>query len=100
VKFRFVAAEKEDDVLTKEVQAVHESSRRTYGSPRVHARLKQQGRKVGRKRIARVMREQGLVGRRKRRSRRTTDSNHPFPIADNVLARAFTAERPNEVWVR
>jgi len=85
--------------LIEEVKAVHTESRGTYGGPRVHAALKGRGRATSRKRVARVMREQGLVARCKKRFRRTTDSNHPFPIADNVLARDFTADTPNKAWV-
>ena len=85
--------------LGMRIAAVHEASKRRYGSPRVHAELRAQGEKVGRKRIARLMREKKLVARRRRRFRATTDSNHAFPIAPNVLARDFTATAPNQAWV-
>ena len=55
--------------------------------------------RVGRKRVARLMRETGLRGRRKRRFRRTTDSNHSNPVAPNLLDRRFDAKAPDEVWV-
>jgi transposase InsO family protein len=57
------------------------------------------GTRVGKHRVARLMRENGLRGRRKRRFRHTTDSNHAMPIAPNTLARAFAVNAPNEVWV-
>src|SRR5690606_9280477 len=82
---------KDEAKLIEEVKAVHAESRGTYGGPRVHEALKQRGRATSRKRVARVMREQGLVARCKRRFRRTTDSNHAFPVAENVLGRNFTA---------
>lgn len=85
--------------LDARIRAAHTASKGRYGSPRVHAELRENGEKVGRKRVARLMREGGIAGRMRRRFRATTDSNHPFPIARNILARDFTAARPNEVWV-
>jgi hypothetical protein len=85
--------------LLAEVRRVHSDSRRRYGSPRVHAALRREGRRVGRNRIARLMRRHGIQARRTRRFRKTTDSNHAFPIAPNLLARQFTATAPNQVWL-
>lgn len=81
------------------VREVHVDHRRAYGSPRVYAELKEAGQRVSCKRVARLMRQQGLVARTRRRFRRTTDSNHDLPVAPNLLARAFFAETLNEVWV-
>ena len=72
-------------------------SRRTYGSPRVHADLA--GEHVGRNRIMRLMRAGGLVARVRRRYRSTTMSDHDQPVAANVLNREFTATAPNQRWV-
>jgi transposase InsO family protein len=88
-----------DDDLAKRVADAHLASKRRYGSPRVHAELKAAGERVGRKRVARLMREKELVGRMRRRFRTTTDSKHDFPIAPNVLARDFTASAPDQAWV-
>ena len=88
-----------DAVLSAQVAAVHGRSRKTYGSPRVHAELRANGVRVGKKRVERLMRENGLEARRKRRFRKTTDSNHPHPIAPNVVARDFEAAAPNKTWV-
>jgi putative transposase len=93
------ARTKADARLAVEIVAAHKRSRATYGSPRVHAELRARGVRVGRKRIERLMREHGIQARRKRRFRRTTDSNHPNPIASNVLARRFASTAPNTVWV-
>jgi putative transposase len=90
---------KADALLAVEVVGAHKRSRGTYGSPRVHAELRARGTRVGRKRVERLMREQGIQARRKRRFRRTTDSNHPNPVAPNVLARRFEPEAPNRAWV-
>jgi putative transposase len=93
------ARAKSDAQLKAQIAAVHEKSRSTYGSPRVHAELRGKGVRVGKKRVERLMRDDGIKARQKRRFRLTTDSNHTHPIAPNVLARQFTVTAPNKVWV-
>jgi putative transposase len=88
-----------DKDLSARVTASHLASKRRYGSPRVHADLKAAGQCVGRKRVARLMRENALVARTRRRFRTTTNSKHSFPLAPNVLNRNFTARGPDQVWV-
>ena len=88
-----------DQELSERVAAAHLASKRRYGSPRVHADLKAAGERVGRKRVARLMREKNLAARTRRRFRATTNSNHAFPVAPNVLERDFTAAAPNKAWV-
>jgi transposase InsO family protein len=85
--------------LAAKVRAAHTASKGRYGSPRVHAELRAAGEKVGRKRIARIMKQAHLEGRKRRRFRKTTDSNHRLPIAPNRLERDFTATAPNQAWV-
>jgi len=89
----------EDAALIVEIKAAHRTGRGAYGSPRVHRELRAKGRRIGKKRVERLMREEGIVARKKRRFRRTTDSNHPHPIAPNVLERDFHVELPNTAWV-
>lgn len=91
--------ERDDQRLALLVRESHERSRNTYGSPRVHADLAAQGEHVSRKRIVRLMKEQGLQARRRRRYLCTTNSNHDQPVAANLLDRRFEADAPNEVWV-
>jgi putative transposase len=88
-----------DAQLGVEIVAIHRRSRGTYGSPRVHAELRAKGFSVSKKRVERLMREGGVEARRKRRFRRTTDSNHAMPIAPNLLSRHFTTNAPNKAWV-
>jgi len=90
---------KADRRLAVLVHEAHVRSRRTYGSPRVHAELVAKGEKVSRKRVVRLMREQDLVARQRRRYRCTTDSDHNQPVAANLLDRQFVAEAPNQRWV-
>lgn len=86
--------------LMEQIRDIHQGSRRTYGSPRVHAALRRRGLACGRNRVARLMRREGLVGRSpRRRCPRTTQSAPGNPVAPNVLAQDFTAERPDQKWV-
>ena len=89
----------QDVTLTTHIQTIFRDSRRTYGSPRVHASLHAQGIRCSKKRVARLLRTNALVARRKRRSVRTTYSQHNEPIAANELGRNFQATAPNHVWV-
>jgi putative transposase len=88
-----------DAALIVEIRAAHRMGRGSYGSPRVHRELRAKGWRVGKKRIERLMRQEGIAAKKKRRFRRTTDSNHPHPIAPNMLNRNFHVELPNTAWV-
>jgi transposase InsO family protein len=88
-----------DERLGLEITAIHAESRQRYGSPRILAELGERGHRTSRKRVARLMRRQGLAARRRRRFRVTTDSRHPFPVAPNVLARQFARAAPDTAWV-
>jgi putative transposase len=88
-----------DRALAEDIRNIHESSKQRYGSPRIHEELAANDTRVGRKRVARLMKENGLSARSKRRFVKTTDSKHDFPIAPNLLQRDFTAAAPNETWV-
>jgi len=85
--------------LRARVRTVFDASRRRYGSPRVRAELLASGERVSAKTIAKVMREDGLVARGKKRFRATTDSKHADPIAPNIVKRDFVSDQKNETWV-
>jgi putative transposase len=89
----------EDKQLRERVRELHAESRGTYGSPRLHAALRNEGRRIGKRRVERVLRSLGLRGRAPRRWRATTRSNPKHAVVGNVLDRDFTAARPNERWV-
>ncbi len=93
------ARSRADAALGAQIAQIHSESRGRYGTPRVHDALGQRGVRTGRKRVARLMRQQGRVGRARRRFRRTTDSRHDHPIAPNRLQRRFGAAQPNTCWV-
>lgn len=90
---------KEDKRLKQRICAVHAESDGVYGSPKVRDELLDSGERVGRHRVARLMRELGLKGCPKKRYKVTTDSDHGFAIAPNHLDREFTATAPNQRWV-
>ncbi len=89
----------EDERLIPKIRDSHRGSRGTYGSPRVYDDLKDQGETAGRHKIARLMRENGITARPLKKFRKTTDSNHSFPVAPNLLERRFNVDSPDQVWV-
>ena len=90
--------QREDMVLLAHVRAAFTLSNGTYGSSRMMHELRDQGLPVGRRRTARLMRDNGLRARQKRRFKRTTDSEHAFPVAPNLIDQDFTATGPNQKW--
>ncbi len=88
-----------DQVLTEQISAIHEQSRGTYGAPRVHAELQVRGVRCGSKRVARLMRQAGLVGGQRRQRVRTTVADPSQPPAPNVVNRDFTALASERLWV-
>ena len=92
------AHQRDNDRLKIRIRAIHRASRGTYGSPRIYEQLRQDGAPAGRERVARLLRDMGLIGLPVTRCRRTTDSDHQRPVAPNVLARDFDAAHPNERW--
>lgn len=92
--------QQDNAVLLTHIQVVYQAGRGVYGSPRIHAALRQQGVRCSRKRVARLMHQAGIHSRRRpKRHIRTTDSRHTRPVAPNLLARNFSAAAPNEKWV-
>jgi len=90
---------RENSMLTEKIRQIHDESRGTYGSPRVHAALEAEGHTVGENRIARLMKEAGLRGVSRRKRPSTTvqgERSHSIP---DLVDRDFTAESPDELWV-
>jgi transposase InsO family protein len=84
--------------LTETIRVIHEESRRIYGSPRIYAALQHRGIACGRHRVARLMRDEGIRSKTKRRFRSIATKRAETPAAPNRLERRFTAARPNRVW--
>ena len=91
--------ERRDQELVDIIKQIFREKRGVYGSPRIHKELKSQDQRCSRKRVARIMRENGLRALQKRRFKVTTDSGHTHPVAPNLVKRQFIVESPNRVWV-
>ena len=81
------------------VRTSFEESEHRYGSPRIFRDLLEQNVRVSRKRVIRLMQEESLKARIRKRFKFTTMSDHDQPVADNLLDRQFTADAPNQRWV-
>ncbi len=90
--------QREDMVMLTHVRSAYALSHETYGSPRMTRELQDSGFAIGRRRTARLMRENGLRARQRRRFKRTTDSQHAFPVAPNISDQDFAATGPNQKW--
>jgi transposase InsO family protein len=98
-KHKLSPRNQENEILSEQIKQIHESSRQTYGSPRIQAALMARGFKVGRQRVVRLMAKLDICARFKRKFKATTDSKHNLPIAKNVLDRNFTTTEPDLSWV-
>ncbi len=90
---------RKDVLLGDHIKESHERSRGTYGRPRIHADLKEQGIAVGGKRVARLMRERALVGASRRKFTVTTTRTPGANVAPDLVQRNFVADAPNQLWV-
>jgi putative transposase len=93
------ARELSDAALLEKIRAIHRESRGTYGAPRVQVELVERGVRVSRKRVARLMKQAGLVGVHRRRPVRTTTRNPDAGPAPDLVQREFTASAPDRLWV-
>lgn len=91
--------ERDDAALTARIRTIHRESRGTYGAPRVHAELADQGQRCGRKRVARLMRADGLVGVHRRRYRPTTVRDDAATPAPDLVERHFARRGPDQLWL-
>jgi transposase InsO family protein len=89
-----------DQELAQHIKDIHQQSRQTYGSPRIQAELAENGINCSHKRVARLMRDEELWAKQRRKFKvTTTDSAHNYPVAPNRLDQNFRASRPNEKWL-
>lgn len=97
--------EVENNTLVEQIRLIHQESNGIYGSPRITAKLREKGHKVSQKRVARLMKKQGIKSTIRRRWKQTTDSKHKQPISENLLAKDkatnknISIDRPDQVWV-
>jgi putative transposase len=93
------ARQQRRDALVVQIRAIHAEVKQRYGSPRIHAELQARGTGCSVNTIARLMRDNAIRAKTAQKFRSTTDSNHAFPVAENLLDRQFEAAGPNERWV-
>jgi transposase InsO family protein len=87
-----------DEALLVHIKAIHAQVKQEYGWPKMWKELVARGIRVGKERVRKLMQRNGIKAKSKGKFVVTTDSKHDLPIAPNMLARDFTAERPNQVW--
>jgi putative transposase len=87
-----------DAQLLALIQTIHQELKGAYGSPRMLREIRERGFPAGKERVERLMRQNGIRARHKRRYKATTDSKHALPVAPNLLARNFTPSAPNQAW--
>lgn len=102
--YRFICSKisaraQENDRLCQKIKRIHEASRQTYGSPRIHAELREEGEVCSRKRVSKIMKNSGIAAKMKKRFKATTRVNPKAVAAPNLLEQDFTAQKPNQRWV-
>lgn len=90
---------RKDELLSEDIQKIFLDSLKTYGSRRIRRALRKMKKRCSRGRVRRLMRRLGLCPKRRRRFRVTTNSNHPYDVHPNLLARNFKVTGPDRVWV-
>jgi len=90
---------REDARLQEQIETIHQESRATYGTPRVYAELAENGVRISRRRVARLMKQAGLEGVSRRRRYRTTRRGNNAQVVPDLVNRDFTADAPNRLWV-
>jgi len=97
---RMVSARtREDQKLQQRIRTIHHESRQTYGAPRIHAEMKEEGTAISRKRVARLMKEAGMQGVSRRKRIVTTRRDRSARPARDLVDRQFVADRANALWV-
>ena len=89
----------ENQMLLERIRRIHHLSRGLYGSPKIYQELRKLGLNYNKKRIVRIMRINGIRAKTKRKYKRTTDSNHGYPVAENILGQDFNSTVLNKVWI-
>ena len=89
---------KENKALVKEIRDIHKNSHQTYGSPRITEELKENGYSCSRQRVARLMHKNGILAKMKKKFKITTNSDHSYSIAPNLLKQDFWTNAANRIW--
>ncbi len=98
-KHRYIQRKIENKVILELILQIWKKSHQTYGYRRIHAELRSQGLRINRKRVLRLMRENSITAKMKKKFRKTTDSNHSNYVSPNLLNQNFNVALPNTVWI-
>jgi len=99
VKGRMTQRRLENQLLLEQIKRIYERFRGLYGSPRIHRELRKEGIICNKKRVARIMRIEGIRAKIKRKYKVTTDSSHSNPVAENIVGQNFNTSAVNKIWV-
>lgn len=88
-----------NNTMIKEIRVVYNNSKGTYGSPRIAKELNSKGISVSKRRVAKLMKKEGIQSKIRKKYKVTTDSNHKYPVAKNILSRNFDIEEIGTAWV-
>jgi len=91
--------DKDNDMLLNRIQNIYKDNKGRYGSPRIKEQLDKEKVVCGKNRVARLMRDNNIKAKSRRKYKNTTDSNHEHPVAENVLKQEFNASAANQKWV-
>lgn len=91
--------DEQNKYLAEKIKTIFDEEKSRPGAPRIAKRLNNEGERVSQKRVAKIMKENGWRAKAARKYKATTNSNHQLPVADNLLAQNFSANKPNEKWV-
>ena len=89
----------ENEIIIKQIKAIHKKKRQTYGSRKMTAEIRRSGKVINHKRIERLMKETGIRSKIAKKYKATTNSKHSLPVAENLLNREFKADKPNQKMV-
>ena len=91
--------QKENEKILMEIRESYNNSRMAYGSPRITEDVRAKGTKCSENRVARLMKNHGIVAKTAKKFKATTNSRHNLPVAENLLNQDFKADKPNTVWI-
>jgi transposase InsO family protein len=99
VKRRYILRENDEIIILNKIKEIHKNSRGLYGSPRIYQELRRSGLKINKKRVVRIMQKYGIRAKTRKKFKKTTNSNHSYPIAKDLLRQNFKTRKSNKIWV-
>ena len=99
VKRIYIRRENDEIIILEKIKEIHKKSRELYGSPRIYQELRKRGLKINKKRVVRIMQKYGIRAKKRKKFKKTTNSNHNNPIAKDLLGQNFKSRKSNKIWV-